>query len=192
MNYDQAVDKLSKELMPKRYKHSLGVSKTAAELAIRFNADKYKAKMAGLLHDCARKIPSKSLLQTARTFAIVVNSVEECQPILLHAQIGAFLAREEFGVEDPDILRAIELHTTGGPNMSLLDKIVYLADFIEPNRDFPGVTRLRSLAFQDLDEALLAAFDHSISFILEKEQLIHPATIESRNALLLTRQYSRK
>ena len=184
MEFQQAADKLSQALSAKRFQHSLGVSQAAAELAARFGADAETARLTGLLHDCARAISSNNLLQMAKVFAIVVNDVEQCQPVLLHAPIGAYLAKTEYGVEDPHVFQAITLHTTGGPNMSKLDKIIYLADCIEPNRNYPGVEKLRKLALEDLDAAMLAAFDQSLHFIIEQGLLIHPATIEGRNDLI--------
>lgn len=184
MNYNQVLDKLSRVLSAKRFQHSLGVSQSAAELAAEFGEDVEKAKLTGLLHDCARGLSSNTLLQMAEAFAIVVNDVEHCQPVLLHAPLGAQLARKEYGVDDPQILQAIVLHTTGGRNMATLDKIIYLADCIEPGREFPGIDRLRSLAFTDLDAAMLAAFDQSLRYVIELGLLIHPATIEGRNYLL--------
>lgn len=185
MEFSQAKDKLSQVLSPKRFSHSMGVSQTAADLAVRFGENIEKARLAGLLHDCARNLPSNNLLQMAETFAIVMNDVERCQPMLLHAPLGAYLAQKEYGVEDPEILAAIRLHTTGGQNMSTLEKIIYLADCIEPSRDFPGVAKLRSLAATDLNAALLVAFDQSLHYVIEQGLLIHPATMEGRNYLLL-------
>ncbi|WP_371371508.1 bis(5'-nucleosyl)-tetraphosphatase (symmetrical) YqeK [Sporomusa aerivorans] len=187
MEYRHAVDKLSKILSAKRFQHSLGVSQTAADLAVRFDEDEEKARLAGLLHDCARNISSNNLLQMAKVFAIVVNDVERCQPVLLHAPLGACLAKTEYGIDDPQILRAISLHTTGGKGMSKLEKIIYLADCIEPGRDYPGVHVLRNIAMNNLNAAVLAAFDQSLHLVIEQGLLIHPATIEGRNELIQQR-----
>lgn len=184
MNYDTIVQKLSIELSPKRFLHSLGVSRTAVEMAEIFGADIHKAKLAGILHDCARVMTNDNLLQMAKSLGIVVDDVDLCEPVLLHASIGAYLACKEYGIEDPEIRRAIALHTVGGTDMTLLDKIIYLADFIEPNRDFPGVEKLRELAKGDLDPAVLAAFDHTIAYIISGKGFIHPATVQARNNLL--------
>lgn len=184
MNYDTIVQKLSMELSPKRFSHSLGVSQTAVNMAEIFGADIHKAKLAGILHDCARVMTNDTLLQTAKSLGMVVDDVDLWEPVLLHAGIGAYLARKEYGIEDPEIRRAIALHTVGGENMTLLDKIIYLADFIEPNRDFPGVDKLREVARRDLDQAVLAAFDHTIAYIIAGEGFIHPATVKARNGLL--------
>lgn len=184
MNYDEIVKKLEKRLSSKRFKHSQGVAETAVSLAKRFAGDPLKARLAGILHDCAREIPRNNLLQTAEASGIVLCDIERLEPVLLHAKLGAKMAQTEYGVIDAEILQAIALHTTGGPVMTLLDKIIYLADFIEPGRNYPGVDNLRQLAGTDLDCAVLAACDQTIKFLLEKRGLLHPATIEGRNALL--------
>lgn len=188
MDYNQASDNLSRVLTPKRFRHSLGVSQSAAELAGRFGEDIERAKLTGLLHDCARNLSNNNLLQMAKSFAIVVDDVEHCQPMLLHAPVGACLAKVEYGVSDPQMLTAIALHTTGGRNMTKLDKIIYIADCIEPSRDFPGIEKLRKLAFKNLDEAMLVAFDQSLHYVIERNLLIHPATIDGRNELLIKKQ----
>ncbi len=176
---------LSKTLSPKRLEHSIGVSKTAEEMAERFGCDRVKAKLAGLLHDIAREIPVEEFLPRAQAFGIVVNDIERAEPILLHAPLAAKIAEIEFQIHDTEILQAIFWHTTGGSHMSMLDKIIYLADVIEPGRNFGGLEEIRIMAHSDLDKALLLTLDHSISYILEQGGLIHPATIEARNDLLI-------
>lgn len=182
---EKHVTMLAKELPPRRLQHSLAVSETAAALAARYGADVERARLAGLLHDCARAMPSNILLQTAKASDIVVNDVEKREPVLLHAPVGAFVARREYGVEDEAVLAAIRWHTTGGPAMTLLDEIVFLADYIEPGRNFPGVERIRQLAAACLPTALLAAYDQTLSHLLALGRIIHPATVEGRNALIL-------
>lgn len=185
MDYEVIEKTLAQRLSAKRYKHSMGVSKTAVSLAERFGGDVNKARIAGILHDCAREVPRNILLQRAEAFGIVVGEVEQQEPVLLHAPVGAELARREYGIKDADICRAIVWHTVGGPEMTLLDIIIYLADFIEPGRSFPGVDKLRLLAEKDLDAALLAAYDQTLQYIVEKGGLIHPATVAGRNSLLI-------
>jgi predicted HD superfamily hydrolase involved in NAD metabolism len=184
MNYEEIVKKLSLELSSKRFAHSLGVSQTAVEMAEIFGADVTKAQLAGILHDCARNLTSDQLLQMAKAFSIVVDDVDLCEPILLHAGVGAHLARTEYDIDDAEIGQAIAMHTVGGTDMKLLDKIIYLADFVEPNRNFPGVKELRLLAKKDLNQAMLAAFNHTIEYIITEQGLIHPATVKARNSLL--------
>ncbi|MBP2649644.1 MAG: putative superfamily hydrolase [Firmicutes bacterium] len=177
-------DKLARELSPKRLNHSIGVSQTAAGLAVIYGADHEKAGLAGLLHDCAREMPNNILLKIVETSAIVIDGVEKIQPELLHAPVGAYIARRDYGIDDQEICQAIASHTVGGPQMKLLDQIIFLADFIEPGRDFPGVEKLRKLAQVDLKKALLAAYDQTILYLVAKEGLIHNQAIEGRNLLL--------
>jgi predicted HD superfamily hydrolase involved in NAD metabolism len=183
--FEEITNQLEKKLSPKRFKHCLGVSKTAGKLAEMYGGNKDKAVLAGLVHDCAREMPSNILLKTAEAFGIVVNDVERRDPMLLHAPVGAFIARQEYGVDDPEVCRAVMVHTTGDSVMSLLDNIVFLADYIEPGRSFPGVEKLRALAKTDLQQALLAAYDQTLRYLISERELVHPATLEGRNALLL-------
>ncbi len=183
--YQAIYQQLAQQLSPHRFKHSIGVAQTAHKLAMMYDLNGEKARLAGILHDCAREIPKNHLLQLAREFGILVDNVELCQPILLHAPVGAKIAQTKYGIDDEEILQAIALHTTGGLNMTKLAMVIYVADFIEPGRDFPGIDKYRLLAQQDLKAALLATLDASIDYIIKKRLLIHPATIEARNELLL-------
>jgi predicted HD superfamily hydrolase involved in NAD metabolism len=182
--HENIIEKLKNNLSSKRLKHTFGVSDTAADLASLYGADIAKARLAGLLHDCARELPEDVLLQMAESYGIEINDVERREPILLHAAVGAFIAKRDFAINDSEVLRAITLHTTGAPIMSLLDNIVFLADFIEPGRAFSGVEKLRALAKKDLYGALIAAYDHTLEYLISKQGLIHSATVEGRNALL--------
>lgn len=187
MTFQQIRQALRHRLSARRFEHSIGVCETAAQLAARHGADVEKAKLAGLLHDCARDMPRNALLHTAQTFGIVVGSIERRELALLHAPIGARLAQTVYGITDAEVINAIAVHTVGGPQMDLLSTIIYLADYIEPNRNFPGVDKLRALAQNDLSVAMIEAFDHSIQYIISRGGLIHPATVEGRNQLLLSR-----
>lgn len=186
MEFTLIDKKLKKVLSAKRYQHSVGAWHIAAELAKRFGADAHKAALAGLLHDCAREMSNDNLLKTAVDFGIVVDSLERSCPVLLHAPVSAKFAAEKYGVQDKEILRAITLHTTGGVKMSKLDKIIFLADFIEPARAYPGVDKLRELACEALDKAVLAAFNQTIYHLLNKQMVIHPASVDGRNELLMS------
>ena len=185
MDYTEITSELTKRLSPKRFRHSVGVSQTAQSLAVRFGCDKDKAKLAGLLHDLAREVPRNELLPRAQAFGIVVCDIERIEPVLLHASLAAKMAQAEFGINDKEILQAIILHTTGGLNMTMLDKIICLADAIEPNRSFKDADEIRKVAHNDLDKALLMALDQSICYIVKRGGLIHPATITARNQILL-------
>ena len=186
MEYEEMRRELSRRLKKSRYEHSLGVADTAAFLARRFGEDEARARLAGLLHDCARAIPNGELQAEADVRGIAYGEVERAMPLLLHAPLGAYVAREDYGVEDEAVLRAIARHTVGGSAMTALDKIVYFADMMEPTRDYPGVEELRRLAREaSLDEMTLAGLTRSVAFVLEKGQLIHPDTVLARNELLL-------
>ena len=182
------LDVLKKELTLPRYQHSLGVAETAVALAKRLGGDVFKARLAGLLHDCARDLPASRLLIMAETFGIPITDIEAAEPVLLHAPVGARLADIKFGVDDREIFQAIKCHTTGGPGMSLLDQVIYLADFIEPGRKYPGVEKLRDIAEKDFEAAVVAAFDQTLNYLIAKNGLIHQDTVVGRNELLLARQ----
>lgn len=185
MDIQQCEEKLRTLLNPRRMRHSLGVRDMSVRLARRYGADEKKAALAGLLHDCARAIPNNHLLHWANSFGIVVSDIEKAEPLLLHAPVGAEIARRDYGITDPDICSAIRHHTTGGVAMTKLDKIVFLADFIEPSRDYPHVDVLRRIAAKDLDEAVLAAYDQTLRYLVHEGQMIHAAAVEGRNELLL-------
>ena len=185
-------DALSRRLKRSRYEHSLGVADMAAFLARRFGEDEAKARTAGLLHDCAREFPNEAMRAEADARGVSYGAVEASMPLLLHAPLGALLAREKYGADDEAVLRAIARHTVGGAAMTALDKIVYFADMVEPTRDYPGVEELRRLMREvDLDEMTLAGLTRSIAFVLEKGHLIHPDTVLARNELLLAGKASR-
>lgn len=186
MTYDEMKDKLKSRLKKTRYDHSVGVADTAARLAERFGLDAKQARLAGLLHDCARQYPNEQLIAEADRRGIVYGDVEKSMPLLLHGYIGAQLVKEEYGVSDEKIAQAIYRHTVGGANMTALDKIIYFADMIEPCRAYPGVEGLRELAENaSLDEMVLAGLTRSIEFVLQKGHLIHPDTVIARNEILL-------
>lgn len=190
MEFQEIVGKLGCVLTKQRLDHSQGVRQTAMILADRFGGNVTKAGLAGILHDCAREIPAYKLIDEAVQWGVNINEVERQEPVLLHASIGAKIAEVQYGVRDKEVLEAIKTHTVGGTSMSVLAKIIYLADFIEPGRNFPGVDKLRAAAENDLNEAVLTAYDHTIQYIINRRGLIHPATVEGRNELLkITMQY---
>jgi len=171
-------------LSPGRYLHSLGVAEAAAALAQCYGANPEKARIAGLVHDCG-KSPSKNiLLKRVLEFGIVMDEIEQVETHLLHGPVSAELAQREFGIDDEEMLSAIRYHTTGRVWMSLLEKIVYLADYIEPGRCFPGVDELRKVAYRNLDIALLQAMDLTLIHIIERGLMIHPRTVAARNWLV--------
>ena len=188
MGYEEMRALLEKSLKPSRYQHSLGVAETAVFLARRFGVDEEQAEIAGLLHDCARQFRNEDLIAEAEKRLIMVGDIERQMPLLLHAYIGSRLVTEKYGVSDHAIEQAIWRHTVGGAKMTKLDKIIWFADMIEPNRDYPGVERLRELAQTvSLDDMVLAGLTQSIAFVLQKGGLIHPNTVIARNEILLNR-----
>ena len=193
MTLEQMKQELEKRLKPSRFRHSLGVAETAVKLAKRFGADEERARVAGLLHDCAREFRNEDMVREAEKRGIAIGEVERSMPLLLHADIGAVRVRELYGVEDAAISQAIARHTVGGPAMTVLDKIIWYADMIEPGRDFPGVDKLRELGgTASLDAMMLAGLSHSIVFVVEKGHLIHPATVLARNEILLNQMKARQ
>ncbi|MDO5410147.1 MAG: bis(5'-nucleosyl)-tetraphosphatase (symmetrical) YqeK [Lachnospiraceae bacterium] len=160
--------RLKKKLDPFRYEHSLSVSYTAAALAMRYGYDLDKAELAGLLHDCARQFDNDMLYEKCLEKGLEVTEDEEKNRILLHAKYGSYMAAHKYGIEDPEILSAITYHTTGKPDMSLLEKIIYIADYIEPRRNkADNLEYMRQLAFIDLDKALIEIMT-GILYYLEK------------------------
>ena len=191
MEYNEILVTLANELRPARFRHCSDVSQTAVRLAERWDADIEKARLAGILHDCARNLKGEELLKTSRQFGMIPSPLELLQPALIHAPLGAIIAERRFGISEPQVLQAIRRHTTGAPQMTLLDKVIYLSDCIEPGRNFSGVRKIRDMAVEDLDAAVLLAYEHSILFVVANGGLLHPNTVEGRNSLLMELKASR-
>lgn len=151
-------------LTEKRVAHVLGCENEAVSLANRWGEDPERAAVAGILHDITKKLSAEEQLKLCEKYGIINDAAEVANPKLLHAKTGAAFARELFGIED-DIYGAIRWHTTGKPDMTLLEKIIYLADFVEPTRNFPGVEELRELCFEDIDAAMAKGLEMSLEFI---------------------------
>lgn len=178
-------ERLREMLTEKQFRHSMNVSKMAIKLAQHYGEDSDRAYMAGILHDCAKNIPGYEMPKRCDELNVALSDIEKTSPSLIHAPLGAKIAEVEFDVDDEQILNAIRYHTVGRAHMTMLEKIVYLADIIEPLRKFPGVDELRTLAFENIDRAMICAFDSSLLFNIKKEVLLHPNTIEARNFLLM-------
>lgn len=168
-----------------RLRHILRVEKMSIELAQRHRLDPVQAALAGLMHDLAKFFKPDRLLQMAKNEGLELDPVDELNPHLLHADVGAIVAREEFGIHNSDILDAIRNHTLGKPDMSLLSCVVYLADGLEPGRGTtPELEELRRLSRQDLIEATWKAADCSVRHLIHARHLIHPRTVHTRNWFL--------
>lgn len=166
MDRSEMKEKLSKKLHAKRFEHSLGVEYTASCLAMVHGADVEKALIAGLLHDCAKWLGSAEKIEKCKKHGLMVSEVERNNPELLHAKLGAYYAKTKYGISDDEILSAITYHTTGRPNMNLLDKIIFVADYIEPNRrPLPEIDEIRKEAFEDLDKCIVHILKNTLSFL---------------------------
>lgn len=187
MSIEEIKMKLENVLTPKRYIHSLNVMNTSVELAKKHRVQFEKAALAGLLHDCARDLKNDEIFIFCEQNHIEIDAIRRVQPELLHGPVGAWMAEKEYGVSDKTVLDAIAYHTTGRVGMELLDKIIFLADCIEPGRSFPGVDEIRKLAFADIEKAMLLSFDRTIKYVLLKGALVYPETINARNSILLER-----
>jgi len=169
-----------------RLGHSKRVAELASSLCERHGISSGDGYTAGILHDVARELPGTELLRLARQYGVEVGEVENAEPELLHGPVAAVMVERDLKVKDRQILEAIAHHTLGTPGMGLLAKIVYLADMLEPARNFPGVDALREQAFLDLDRTLAASLKQSIEYVLAKDSLLHPRTVAARNEILLS------
>lgn len=171
---------LKSKLDTMRYEHSVSVSYTCMALAMRYGYNLEKAELAGLLHDCAKRYTDNELIARCRKHELPLTESELKAPAVIHAKYGAWMVRNKFGIQDEEILSAIQCHTTGKPGMSMLDKILYIADYIEPRRDkASNLARMRYLAFQDLDQAMYEILAGTINYLKEKGGYINPMTIQT-------------
>jgi predicted HD superfamily hydrolase involved in NAD metabolism len=183
MEREKALALVKEHLTDHRYEHTIGVMETAIVLARLYGADVKKAETAAIFHDYA-KFRSKDemkqiIIEQNMTKELLIHS-----PELWHAPVGAYLAAKEAGIKDKEILDAIRYHTSGRENMTLLDKVIYVADYIEPGRIFPGADEVRELAKNDLNKALIVSMKNTILFLLKKNQPIYPQTLKSYNFLV--------
>ncbi|SHJ49393.1 putative HD superfamily hydrolase of NAD metabolism [Anaerocolumna jejuensis DSM 15929] len=177
------LEKSLGDILPKkRYLHSLGVMTTAFSMALVHDADYEKALIAGLLHDCAKYMTGEEMLTECITNGVPVKQVEMLKPDLLHAKLGAFYAKSVYNIEDEEILSAITWHTTGRPDMTLLEKIIFVADYMEPNRTssvIPNLDNIRKLSFENLDKAVYQILGDTIAYLMESGKLIDETTADT-------------
>ena len=177
MDYAEIKKKLKKTQDKERYEHTKGVMYTAGCLAMAHGYDMEKAMLAGLLHDCAKCIPNEEKLSLCKEHNILVTPVEAENPFLLHAKLGALLAEIEYDITDPEILHAIKVHTTGEPDMNTLDKIIYIADYIEPCRNkAPNLEKVREVAFHDLNACMAQILRDTLIYLKKGNGSIDPTT----------------
>lgn len=171
---------MKKEMDDSRFEHTLGVMYTSAALAMRYGYDLDKAMLAGLMHDCAKCMPNAKKLKMAEKNHLEITDLERKNPFMLHAKLGALLAQKKYDIDDEEILSAIRWHTTGRPDMTLLDKIVYVADYIEPKRDkAPNLKEIRKMAFEDINQALLKILEDTLGYLGDSTDSVDPMTRET-------------
>ena len=181
MNKEIMSEKLKAALTEKRFIHSLGVRDEAVRMAKLFGCDEEKAYIAGLLHDCAKYPAIEKEERKIIEYNLCFDELTMlCRPVV-HAPLGAVVAKKEYGITDSEILDAIRFHTTAREDMSLLGKIIYVADMTEPSREFEGVELLRSLSHKSIDEAFVEALRQSLVFNLKKKTIIHTDTLKAWN-----------
>lgn len=179
------IEAVSGQMPDKRWKHTLGVMESAVKLAQRYGADPQRAETAAILHDVAKYWPVERMREIIEQNGLSAELLKYDKQ-LWHAEVGAYTAEHDYGIQDTEVLDAIRYHTSGRENMSLLERIVCLADYIEPGRDFPGVEEIRRLSKVSLEEGLIAGLDSTIGLLLEKRRIVFPLTVLARNDLLRT------
>ena len=184
MTADQYRELMQKRLDAELYEHSIATAETAVELAERYGSKREKAYLAGLVHDYGKRLKRQQLLEVAESYNLKLDSITLGEARLLHAPVGAVLLTEELKIKDRELLSAVSYHTTGYSGMTLLAKVLYLADCIEPGRNFDGVDKIRELAAIDLEQALLAAVDRTICSVVTRGLKLHPRSVAFRNSLL--------
>ena len=174
MTLEEIKDLLKRRLKESRYLHSIGVADTSKELAKLYGADPQKAYLAGLVHDCAKGYTTNELVQKVADYGMVLDEDTLSSPQLLHSFVGACELKEHFGIDDPEVFDAVYYHTVGKEDMPVLTAIVYIADAIEPLRDYPGVEAIRAEAHQSLDRAVYMYTHHMTDYVIKKGQKVHP------------------
>lgn len=178
-------DRLIQDIGEKRLSHSIRVAETAIQIGKKYDIDEEKIYLAGLLHDCAKFKNTEDLLKYADYFDIILDDMHLHNLELIHAHLGAKMAKEVYDIEDIKILNAIKYHTTGKEDMTILEKLIFISDYIEPYRNFKGVQEVRELAYIDLDSSIMLSIKNNIKFLLDKDKLIDINTIKALNYLRL-------
>lgn len=187
MERETALKVVKEQLTEHRYKHTLGVMETAINLAQRYHVDEKKAELAAIFHDYAKFRPKEEMKQIIIEQGMAKNLLD-FNSELWHAPVGAFLVETEVGITDVEVLDAIRFHTSGRAGMTPLEKVIYLADYIEPGRHFPGVDEVREMAETHLETALIQAMKNSIQFLMRKNQPVYPDTIYTYNDLVNSKE----
>lgn len=185
---EEFINIIRNQLGDYRFIHSLNVAKTAVELAEKYGADEKKAYTAGILHDVLKDKSPEELLGYLEKNSVPLSDVERSNHKLYHAMAGAVYVKNELGINDEEIINAIRYHTTGRKNMSLLEKVIYIADFISDDRNYNGVERMREKAAVSLESAMEEGLQFSIAELTEKLLPIHPDSIDAYNEIVMKGQ----
>lgn len=183
MKREQAFTIVNEKIAGPRYEHTIRVADTAEKLAVKYGEDVEKTVLAAIFHDYAKLLPINELKKIIADYKLD-SRLLDYHPELWHGPAGAVLVREEIGIDDEDIFNAIRYHTTGRAGMTLLEKIIYIADYIEPGRQFEGLDEVRMLAETDLDEALKKSLGNTIKFLIDKSVPVFPDTFEAYNDMV--------
>ena len=186
LSFDEYVEIVRGRLSSYRFYHSMCVSDSAAQLAKRYGADENKAMIAGILHDATKETPDEKQLELIEKAGIEITDYEKQNPKFYHQLSGAAFARTELGIDDEEILSAIRYHTTGKAGMSLMDEIIYLADFISADRTYDDIDEIRRRTEISKEDGLLYATKYTIASVVKKGKYLHPDTVEAYNWLLET------
>lgn len=184
MNYEYVKMKVKSLINEKRFIHSKNVEVEAIKLAERFKLNIEKIRLAAIAHDIAKDFDDELLLKLAENYGIIVDDVQRRIPFLLHGPVGAFYCKHELMIDDQEIFNAIYYHTTGRPNMTLFEQVIFIADMVSIDRNYPGVDKIKELLIADFDIALVEAVNGTLKFVIDRNLLIHPLTIDFRNWLL--------
>lgn len=177
---EDITEKLKRKLTPGRFGHTMGVAYTAACMAMRYGEDMERAYIAGLLHDCAKCVSDEEKLRRCEEYGIEITDSERQVPSLLHAKLGAWYASHKYDVRDEEICSAVRYHTTGRPYMTLLEKIIFVADYIEPNRNkAPNLTEIRRICFEDIDRGVCEVAYATLNYLDESADTVDSATVKT-------------
>ena len=186
MNKQEYLSFIKSRMGEKRYEHSVNVAKSAVMLAKHYGADEEKAEIAGILHDCCKEIPRNEMLQIILDGGIILTDTEKSSSKLWHSIAGAVYVRDVLGIDDEDIFNAIRYHTTGRAGMSLLEKIIFTADFISDERDYSGVEIMRDKAFKCLEDAMLFGLQFTLRDLVQRKLTICSCAIKCYNDVIVT------
>ena len=182
VSIEEIQEKLRVEFKGNRFSHTLGVQYTSICLAMRYGADLKKAELAGLLHDCAKQLPESEMISICETYGEEISEFEYMHPFLLHGKAGACVAQKEYGINDTEVLDAMRYHTTGRPEMTQIEEIVFVADYIEPGRKHAeNLDMLRQMAFVDLKQTVLIILEQTLDYLKRTDAAVDQSTVVTRD-----------